>query len=841
MNVRSEFGSFVNAAALWLQPPRNAKRHSTAVFMLIAFSAIAAVPQTQVRGQNNTDLPDAIEIKDAPLPKLEDLPVPTVQQLLQERPVDWIVVRNDEVLIVEPISIRPNAVETLQKQLDELVRNRPPNLQDRERYQMRVLRLRYLDVVLADDADDTVYQLNVSRYVKDIIYHEDLMLQRIGLLLEEGKLQQAFEMLIVLERRHPDWPGSAEARNRLLLLEARQRLGENQLEFALIPLKELHRRDRAFPGLSASLGQAIDRIISGAFTEQDYRRGRYFLKELTRMEPEHSVVAKWTNQFLAEAQSRLNKANAATSSDNHADALSLAEEAARIWPRTPNLRAVHRRAAIRWQRLKVGTVELASPDVIGPFESDANRRFDHLTRRRLFEIDRVDETAHYRTNFFEQWEPTDLGREIVFTLRPNRVYWESQQPALASTVISRLADRVDPASPAFDERFHDYVESIQSRSPFEFSVHFGRVPVRTEGLFAIPLATQHRNGKAAENNTSDFFKVLPTFTVQNQTADEVIFRRSMPEPDNVAQFHVGEIIEKRYDNYDQAVQGLLRGDVSMLPKLQPWDTPVLAQDDRFFVQRFGMPTSHVIQINPRSTPLINRELRRSLAYGLDREKLLRETVLRDPDARGGRLVSAPIPRSSAAYNPLVRPREHNLPVSIALAVAARKHFEGKIPELKLLCPSDPVLQATAKEMVKHWARIGITVVVLTPDQLPATTPDDAPAWDLVYRTVQLAEPIIDLWPLLTLEPRARVTSLTHIPDWLRQQLIAMDKVSDFDSAVQLCHKLHSQLHGEAFLFPLWEIDGYIVFRKNIRGFPQRPMHAYQDVERWIVEPWYALD
>jgi hypothetical protein len=35
-------------------------------------------------------------------------------------------------------------------------------------------------------------------------------------------------------------------------------------------------------------------------------------------------------------------------------------------------------------------------------------------------VNSVDAFAHFTTSFFEQWEPTDLGRRAVFSLRPNR-------------------------------------------------------------------------------------------------------------------------------------------------------------------------------------------------------------------------------------------------------------------------------------------------------------------------------------------------------------------------------------------------------------------------------------
>ena len=37
------------------------------------------------------------------LPKLEEMQIPTVEELLKKPPVDWVVLENDSVLVVEPI------------------------------------------------------------------------------------------------------------------------------------------------------------------------------------------------------------------------------------------------------------------------------------------------------------------------------------------------------------------------------------------------------------------------------------------------------------------------------------------------------------------------------------------------------------------------------------------------------------------------------------------------------------------------------------------------------------------------------------------------------------------
>src|SRR5690606_14853060 len=214
-------------------------------------------------------------------------------------------------------------------------------------------------------------------------------------------------------------------------------------------------------------------------------------------------------------------------------------------------------------------------------------------------------------------------------------------------------------------------------------------------------------------------------------------------------------------SHDKALQGLLQGEVSMLTALQPSDVDRLQSDGRFFVQRYALPVTHLIQFHPRSKPLRSRELRRALGYGLNRLQILQEEVLKGAPADRARLITGPYPKRSVAENRSTPEIPYDPAVSTALALAARKALGGKLPELTLLCDPDPIAQAAARICVAQWAERGLTVRLVSPEA-DAAAPE---SWDLCYRLLRMAEPSVELWPLLTLEPRARVESLRHLPHW----------------------------------------------------------------------------
>jgi hypothetical protein len=77
---------------------------------------------------------------------------------------------------------------------------------------------------------------------------------------------------------------------------------------------------------------------------------------------------------------------------------------------------------------------------------------------------------------------------------------------------------------------------------------------------------------------------------------------------------------------------------------------------------------------------------------------------------------------------------------------------------------------------------------------------------------------------------------------MREEILGLDNATDWKSAVNRLQQLQAHLYSEVECIPLWEVDDTLILRKNIRDFPPvKFVHTYQDVERWIVQPWYAED
>lgn len=898
---------------------------------------------------------------EAPLPKKADVlrNLPSKGDLLTKPAFDWIFLKNDDVLAVKPLQPRPKTLEQINEKRKQLLQ--PPKLtrmpgESQDEFAARLrqsgdehrkLREKWdsLELELPDstkvseDEEDSSYKLNIDKFVSEIVNFEDIVLRRVDLLLDKNELEDAYELLLFVDRRHLGWPGYDERLNRLLLQDAQRKIAAGEAEAAFVLLEQMHERVKAainskdplvryatmgedLKKCSTELGRAIDILVEPAVKARDFRQARFHLGRLFKLESNHPSGANWRDKLIAETNRLLGEATQATAAGKFDQAAALADEAALVWPTTPSLRNPHRLASQRWQILKVGIVGPLNPVTGFPFATEATRRRDGLTRLPFFEPTRIDGGARYRSRFLESWEPTDLGRQAVFTLRTNRSSWESSPIITASGAVTALLERLEPNSPQFDERLASFIDGIAVRGPFEFSVKFSRIPVRTEALFSFPLGTNPQTSAELDQR----------YRVQATNENSVTLRRTVNEPERVLQRHLAEVTEIRYLSHEKAVQGLLRGEVSMLPNVPAWQLDKLAADGRFFVRKYAVPQTHFVQFNPQSKPLRSPELRRALMYGLDRSQVLRDVMLHDVTVRTlrealpkanlpakmpppesgltydeakselvwtgmsigdqqsrlfaslsndveyrkalqalvrksqpdrGRVVTAPWATTLSAYHSLVVPREADLSLAFALATAAKKSLGAEMRTLRMICEPEPLAEAAAKRLIEEWKRIDVNVELVTAnepsqaarpdagDRLPVASGQDAvaapaaateqPAWDLVYRTMRMTEPMMELWPMLSLDTVARVQSIRYLPDWLRQGLIDLDRVADWSTTVSSLQELHRELAETVQLIPLWEIDDALVFRKTVRGIPEAPLHPYHDVELWISEPWYPTE
>ena len=813
--------------------------------------------------------------------KYPDMVLPSAEELLRAKPFDWIVLKTSDVLVVEPVGPRPDTLTILNNEYERYLKGRAGFTEGVDKLKERRRQLQRISLTLVDPgADQDPDYVLETKQVQKIDYFEDIVLRRANLLIDEGNIPLTYNLLLLVDRRHREnnlrlteifqsikrddamaaaaeervrytvpeplplkltksWPRFDETYQRMLFTDAGLRSTRGDDEGSLRLLEDLWDRNAAYPELADRFGRVIDQVVSRFVQESDYRQARFFIGRLTARDPQHAVALKWRTELAARTESMIAEARNATSQGDASLGASLIDRAARIWPETPGLREAHRELNDRFQSVRLGVLRLPDDAKSYPFDAASESDERNLTWQPLFEPVRVDERGvRYRSTLLESWEPLDLGRQVQFTLRLKRADWEARPLITSADIQHEIAAKIDPTSPVYDERFAGTVERVEVQSPSEFTIFFRRLPLRLEALFQFPISLADPRALNPDLPPAALAHAgRQKFYEDQRDERQVVYRRVRSQPTTTKSRNIDEIVQIRYDSWDRGLQGLLRGEVVGLPHVDLKDVKGLQDDNRFFVVPYALPVSHLIVFNPRSLPLRDGQLRRSLTLALPREELLAKSIVAESDRKYARLMATPFPSNSYGHNRLLQEPPYDPQRAAALAMTARKQLGGDaLPVLRLVCSPEPVVRKAAVEMIEHWRRVGITVQLV--DSGNSLRDDD---WDVAYRSMRIIEPLTELWPLLTVQSGTGIETLRPLPDRVRRQLLELERVNDWTSAKNLLHRIESELLVETRFIPLWEIDDFFVTRRNLIGLPPRLMHAFHDVERWTLQSWYPQE
>lgn len=633
----------------------------------------------------------------------------------------------------------------------------------------------------------------------------------------------------------PTWPKFDDTYQRLVFKDADRQFELGKSAEALRLLEELWKPGAEIPGLSQRLGKVVDRLISDA--GDDYRQARYFLSNLASRDPSNPTVAKWRQDFNQRAADAIQQARRLATDGDPAAAARAVDLAARIWPDASGLKDAHRELTERYQILKVGVLDLGDRPNPLTIPTESEERIKWLTEARLFEPTGVsDQGVRYRSSFFDSWEPTDLGRRVQFRLKFKRADWESRPLVTSADLYAELMNRIAPQSVNYDERLAGLVDGITVHSPTDFTVKFRQLPLRPEAMLQLTTgigdATQSLNEDLVRADSSQPGR--QRFRPSSGQNGSISYQRVRTQPSSARTRRVDEVVEIQYDSWDRVLQGLLRGEISASPVVSFRDLKGLQDDGRFQITPYALPRSHFLLFNPRNAALADGQLRRALMHAIPREQILTNVVLKEAGGQYARLITCPFASNGYGYNRQIPQAEYDPALAAALALTARKQLGDQLPVLRMVCPRDPVINQAAQLMIAAWRRVGVEVQLV--DSVASN--DD---WDICYRSARCIEPLMDAWPLLTMQSSARVDALQPLSEPTRRMLLELERSVDWIAATKLLHRLMADLQIEARHIPLWEIDEFLVTRKNIVGVPAKVMHPYDDIERWTVQSWYPLD
>jgi MarR-like DNA-binding transcriptional regulator SgrR of sgrS sRNA len=745
-------------------------------------------------------------------------PARAATPLYEEEPYDQVVLdaaNNHAVLKVKPLD-PPN------RQLP--VRHKPD-----EKLVVHLL-----------DKPDAAYEV-AWRSIAKIEPFEQLLLDKAGALVADGKFDEAYDYFKFLEQNRPNAPGLGKSMEEYLYEEAKQSHRVQRYDEALALLKELHRRNPQRPGLDKALGVTTDKLIDQYATAKDYAAARALLRGLAAEYADHPVVAQWEQRLKEQAAGLLAKAQAAADAGRLPEAAALSRDLTELWPQLPGARelalAIHR----RYPRVVVGVATSAAE--LAPNRSDdwAGRRSARLVYRTLTEFAGPGSEGGKYDCPMGSIAAESLGRRLVVQIKPG-IHWAQGSATLTGPDLSRrLLAMADPDDAAYSVDWAELLAAVSVRGLYGVEADLRRPHVRPEAMLSIvPLASPLPLGEGQGVRADHPLPANGPFQMPSRGERETTYTNN-PQYFAAQAGQPKELVERRYASFTRAIAALKRGEIQAIDRLNPWNLAAARNEKTMVVEPYAMPLVHCLIPNLRKPLTADRTFRRALAYGIHRKAIL-DQMLAGAEAPGCRVTSSPFPVGTGVNDPIgyasdetIEPRPYDPRLTIALAGVALKTFTAsqkeqgkeakKMPRLTLAYPPGEVAQAACASIKRQLELVGIPLDLRAlQGPLPRRIPDDV---DLLYAELAIWEPAVDARRVLGETGPAGGCS-----PYMGLALRQLDAAADWSQVGQRLRQIHRIAYEEASVIPLWQLTEHFAYQAGLKGIAANPVSLYQTVEHW---------
>lgn len=281
-----------------------------------------------------------------------------------------------------------------------------------------------------------------------------------------------------------------------------------------------------------------------------------------------------------------------------------------------------------------------------------------------------------------------------------------------------------------------------------------------------------------------------------------------------------EMVEVAMADSALAVRALKRGEIDVLDRVPPWELKRVAGSADIAVVPYAQPSVHLLVPNPNKPLAASRVLRRALAYGIDREGILRRSLLGGQAIEGCEVLSGPLPRG-AAYDAAIEPKPYD-PALAAVLVGAEPAAASS-GGLVLAHPAGPIPRLACQSIAGQLAAIGLPVTLreLAIGELPGA------GYDLLYVESTLSDPANDAWSVLGPEGAAGQCSPAML-----LALRAVETAGDDAAKTAALHAAHRLAASELAVIPLWQLTEHLAHQTSVSGIGERPRALYEHRPEW---------
>ena len=697
--------------------------------------------------------------------------------------------------------------------------------------------------VVGDPTEYDVAWLDIDK----LELYEQMVLAEANELARAGKFDEAYEYFVFLMRLYPNTPGLKESQQTYLYLSSGAAFRQQKFDEALAIVEELmaqnpdYRASETSPPLLSVLGNIADKLVGTYVQKEDYRSARTLLLRLAKQykaEAEPFFVT-WQGELAKRAGERLVEAREHLEAGRFIEAHDASVAMMRIWPDVAGAQQIADEVARRHPLVIVGVdqpaLEFDSRSLLNP----ASRRAGRLVERRLLELNGLGpEGGDYVCPLGTVSRSVD-GLELTFQLRP--IGSQMERDALTGyDIAQRLVAWTREDHPDFSATWARLLAGVRVTNVQRVQADLRYSSVLPEALLQASYAREPLGEEKAAGN-GPFVVLSRTPQATRFTAND---NDGMAPPGALA-----EVLERHFDDPQRALMALTRGEIDVLDRVFPADIAALEADANIAVTAYAAPTSHFLVFRSEHPYLANKNFRRALVYGSNRELILDQGLLRGKPLPGFRVVSAPFPAPTSSsdsaaygYDQQIEPRPYNPRLALTLKVLSQaeikaSHEKQKLEPppfspLKLGHPADELSRIACRALVKQWKQVGIECSLV---EFAAGVFDDTESQcDLVYVQAATWEPIVDAERLLGVDGAAPSDN-AFVQLTLRQ----LERASNWQEARDRFRQLHRFLHEDVTVIPLWQTLDHYAHRRSLTRLGDGRVTLYQDVEQWQAAPRLA--
>ena len=804
----------------------NSKMKPVAALVVAVLCGVAALAS----GGGSTALPQAPGAKaDETEPKLE---------LLQQVPYDRMTLIDNSTWEIEPISPRPlPAYDPSQQKKSTKKAEGDGETQDQSDEVV-------IHLMQGDQRDFKVRRASI----KSIEYFEDMLIAEANRLILARNYPKAFEYLLAVQARNPNWKGLQDNVDKLLFEEGSYALAGNERDRGLRLLRELHARRADYEGLRGLLITASGTRVGEALDKGQYAYGRQLLHELSKIDADHQIVRDLKERYRLRAEDTAKRAEGASAGDR----LDLLTEALRIWPTVADVAPKYEAEFRAAPTLDVGVLDLPRP--IAPWvRSPASARVAPLLYLPILVDDSEEAQVGQRSGqLAAELRLADLGRTMDLTLRKG-VPWSDGSRVLSSLdVVRALADRAQPRSPSYNARWADLLARIETLDSERITIRLSRIPLDPAGWLMTNVGPAHAAWDGRVSTPAGRFPVgdgpyvyvsqnerSALYQAADRSAAAEAVKAIVPVP------KITRIREVRLASAGDAMGALERGDVTLLEHVPADRVAGISAIPDVTLGRYRLAGVHMLALDGRNPALKSRELRRAMSYAIDRKSILEETVLKRPIDDYSRPADGPFAIDSSANASDVAPLEYDPLKARMLVNGVRREMSSPKFQFTLAYPAIPEAQLAAPriaEMLRNVG-IGIDLVERSPTELEESL-RSGDRFDIAYRVGYTDAPVREAGNLICPGYDASTASdglgALASPRIL-QLLLRLEHAPDWNMARELVTQIDRESRDELPIIPLWQMPDHFAYRARLSGANAVADQLYQGIERWEIEPWYAKD